>query len=55
MLTLLAGCGVKSDPRPPVDSLLPSIGSEYLISPKQKKTDEEKKKKLEKEEKKKKQ
>jgi hypothetical protein len=28
---LLSACGVKSDPRPPSDSILPSIGEKYLI------------------------
>ena len=30
---LICGCGVKSDPRPPQDTILPSIGEQYLASP----------------------
>lgn len=49
----LAGCGVKSDPSPPQESLLPSIESQYMtpeqssspLSPSSRDEEQEKKKK----------
>jgi hypothetical protein len=33
VLSVFPGCGVKGDPRPPQDSLLPSVESHYIKSP----------------------